>query len=120
MPPAHLALVACCLTFLLWGCASYHEAPLSPAANAAAIEARSLDDARLRRFITAGLGGADPATSWNLARLTLAALYFHPDLDVARAGLASAEAAVLTAGQRPNPTLNLAAVLGTGAAAGAI
>ncbi len=105
---------------LLAGCASYQAAPLSPAQNAAAIEARSLDDARLHKFIAAELGASDPAPGWDLARLTLAALYYHPDLDIARAGLEAARAAVTTAGQRPNPTLDLTAVFGTGAAAGAI
>lgn len=120
MPPVSLKFAATCLAILLAGCASYRAAPLSPAENAAAIDARSLDDARLRKFITIEFGDATPSRSWDLARLTLAALYFHPDLDVARARLASAQAAVLTADQRPNPTLNVAAVLGTSATAGAI
>ena len=33
--------------------------------------------------------------------LTLAAFYFHPELDVARAQWAVAEAARITAGERP-------------------
>lgn len=44
---------------------------------------------------------------WDLRRLTLAAVYFHPDLEVADARLAVAEAAIRTAAQRPNPSFNL-------------
>jgi outer membrane protein TolC len=38
--------------------------------------------------------------------LSLAALYFNPVLDLARARLSTAEGAVLTAGARPNPTFD--------------
>ena len=55
-----------------------------------------------------------------LARLTLAALYYHADLDIARADLAAAKAGVTIAGERPNPTLNLTALVATNAVAGAI
>ncbi|WP_298671484.1 TolC family protein [uncultured Sphingomonas sp.] len=37
----------------------------------------------------------------------MAAVYFHPDLDVADAQLAVAQAAIRTAAQRPNPSFNL-------------
>ena len=119
MRHARFALLFGCVTGLVAGCANEPPAALSPAANAAALEARSLADPRLRQFIAAELGHGAPAdgTPWGLARLTLAALYYHPDLDIARARLAAAGAAVETARQLPNPTLNLAAVLGTGGAA---
>lgn len=120
MATAGHSVVAGCLLVLLGGCASYQASLLSPAANAAALEARSLDDPRLQAFIAGQLGGAAREAKWDLARLTLAAVYFHPDLDIARAGLAAAEAAVLTVAQPPNPTLNLAAIFGTAAVGGAI
>ncbi len=44
--------------------------------------------------------------SWDLTRLTLAALYYHPNLDIARAKLAEARAGVITARQVPNPSLS--------------
>jgi outer membrane protein, heavy metal efflux system len=95
---------------LLAGCASYHPAPISPAQNAQAIQARSLGAARLQEFIAAAdTGAAAPAggdTEWNLATLTLAALYYHPTLDLARANLDEARAGVLTARQLPNPSLS--------------
>lgn len=46
-----------------------------------------------------------PAPKWNFEMLTLAAFYYHPSLDVARAAWAEAKAGIVTAGARPNPTL---------------
>ena len=109
-----------CVAMVL-GCARYEPAPIMPAQSAAAFEARSLGDARLRKFIAAALGPTVAGNStWDLGRLTLAALYYHPDLDLARAKLATARAGAVTASQRPNPTLDVAAVFGTSAAAAAI
>ena len=90
------------------GCARYQPEPLSAAANAAALESRDLaGNTRLEHFIRASLPGqAVGPVHWDLDSLTLAALYFHPDLDIARSKLAAARAAVATARQRPNPTLN--------------
>jgi outer membrane protein TolC len=48
-----------------------------------------------------------PPKTWNLQTLSLAALYFNPALDLARARLARADAAMVTAGARPNPTLGI-------------
>ena len=112
--PVVVVLFAFCI-----GCATPPPAPaLSPEAGAAALAARRLDDPRLLAFIDAAerldpgqadpAGGGDKAAGpppWTLRRLTLAALYFHPDLDVARSALALAEAGKVTAGERPNPSL---------------
>jgi cobalt-zinc-cadmium efflux system outer membrane protein len=112
------------LVALLTGCASYHPAPISAAQNAQAIQARSLGDARLQEFITAagtGGGASDGSKAeWNLTTLTLAALYYHPNLDLARANVDEARAGVLTARQLPNPSLSFEDLAFTpGAAAGA-
>jgi outer membrane protein TolC len=40
--------------------------------------------------------------------ILLAALYFNPDLDVARKQVEVAEAGIITAGERPNPSLRVA------------
>lgn len=45
-----------------------------------------------------------PPEKWDLSMLTLAAFYYNPDLDVARARWEVAKAEVITAGGRPNPT----------------
>ncbi|MGB6310856.1 MAG: TolC family protein [Steroidobacteraceae bacterium] len=115
--PARLTLIATALAMLCAGCAAYRPAPLSAAENAQSIQARSLDDPRLRTFVAAAqagnssheLGasadGGNPA-NWDLEALILAALYFHPNLDLARADVAEARAGVQTARQVPNPSLS--------------
>jgi cobalt-zinc-cadmium efflux system outer membrane protein len=94
------------LAALITGCASYQPEPLSPADRAAAIGARTLDNPRLLNFIALEHGGAPDGKRWDLADLTLAALYYHPDLDIARAKLDAAAAGATTAAQVPNPSLS--------------
>jgi outer membrane protein TolC len=48
-----------------------------------------------------------PAASWDFDTLTLAAFYYHPSLELARAQWAVARGGEVTAGQRPNPSLNV-------------
>ncbi len=98
------------LTIVVAGCAQYRPEPFSAERHAAALEERSFNDPRLGEFVALGLprqrkGGR----AWELSSLTLAALYYHPDLDVSRAKLVSARAAVITAAQIPNPTLSASA-----------
>ncbi|GGA58890.1 hypothetical protein GCM10011395_31460 [Sphingomonas psychrolutea] len=95
------------LTILLTGCASVPSRPLVPEINAATLDARSLNDPRLQAFLTASDAAAAPTDPWDLHRLTLAAVFFHSDIEVADARLAVAEAAIRTAAQRPNPSFNL-------------
>jgi cobalt-zinc-cadmium efflux system outer membrane protein len=91
------------------GCATYRPEVIAPAASVAVLEARTLDDPRLTTFIDAvSPGPTRRAPTWSLETLTLAAVYFHPDLALADAKLAAAaEAAIRTARQRPNPTLTV-------------
>lgn len=92
----------------LAACASYHSKPLSSSKTASAFEARTLEDPDLKAFLEKNLQREItpwPPRSWDLTMLTLAASYYHPDLDVARARWGVAEAGVVTAGQRPNPSL---------------
>jgi outer membrane protein TolC len=102
-----LALLACGLAA---GCAHFEPKPLSPAATASALESRSLDDPGLRSFLEQNLhrdAAAGPARAWDFEMLTLAAFYYHPDLEVARAEWNTAQAAIQTAGGRPNPSVSL-------------
>ena len=94
------------LLILLAGCASYRPEPLSTADRAAAIGARSLDNPRLLTFMSLEHAAPPAQGRWDLADLTLAAVYYHPQLDIARAKLAEARAGVMTAGQAPNPSLS--------------
>ena len=90
---------------LLCGCAHYEPAPIAPERSVAAWDARSLADAGLRDFIAANLDRLPeswPPEEWNLDLLTLAAFYYHPDLDVARASTRVLDAGVMTAAARPN------------------
>ncbi|MGA2555880.1 MAG: TolC family protein, partial [Verrucomicrobiota bacterium] len=100
---------------LLWGglacgCAHFEPKPVSPAQTASALEGRTLEDPGLRNFLEKNLpraaaGGLPRA--WDMEMFTLAAFYYHPDLEVARAEWAVARAAIQTAGGRPNPTLSV-------------
>lgn len=47
-----------------------------------------------------------PVQQWGLRELTLAALFFHPQLEVARAQWRAAQAAETTAGHKPNPSIS--------------
>lgn len=88
----------------------YHPKPIEPAATAARLESRSLADPGLHKFIETNLHRNlpnRPAKSWNLQMLSLAALYYSPVLEQARAQVSAAQAAVVTAGARPNPSIHL-------------
>jgi outer membrane protein TolC len=90
------------------GCAHYEPLKLDPAESATALESRSLASPELRSYLETALGhalGQWPLPSWDLQTLTLAAFFFSPDLDVARAQWARAEAGRVTAAARPNPKL---------------
>lgn len=100
-------------TLSLSGCAvrHYQAAPIVPSETASRLQGRSLDDPGLQSFLEANLGhavGEWPLRTWDIRSLTLAALYFNPAMDAARARAAAAQAAIQTAGARPNPTLSLA------------
>lgn len=63
---------------LLAGCARFHSRPILPAETAAALDARTLDDAHFRAFLEKNAGhpfDAWPLRSWDLDTLTLAAWY---------------------------------------------
>jgi len=98
----------CVVTLLattLTGCVAYQAKDINPATTQSRLESRSLSDAGLEKFIVTH--GQPAATdSWDVARLTLAAFFFSPEVDVARAQLAEAEAGVRTAQARPNPTFS--------------
>src|SRR5258708_6872717 len=74
------------------GCVRYTPEPLVPEQSAADLTDRAL-----------GSG------TWDRARLTAAALRMQPELEVARAKLATARAAMITAGARPNPSIGFSA-----------
>lgn len=94
----------------LLGCAHYQPAPIAPAQSAAALEERSLDAGGLKVFVERNSPQPLPEwplRQWDFEKLTLAALYYHPSLDVARAQWNVARAGELAAGARANPTVGL-------------
>ena len=92
----------------LTSCVRFHPQPINPAKNIADFESRTLDHPDLKKFLEQNLTRdiSWPPPSWDFNQLTLAAFYYHPDLDVARAKWAVAKGGKITAGERPNPTVS--------------
>ena len=87
----------------LSSCVKYRPRPLDPLRSEQQFRARTLADPALRTFLK--------REDWPPARLGLndlaaVAFYYHSDLDVARAQFHTAQAAVLTAKARPNPSFS--------------
>ena len=101
-----LPLVASAM--LTAACARFEPRPISAEDSAIQFEQRTLTELNFKQFLANN--GVAPPTAWpqrlwGLEQLTLAALYFNPDLDVARAQLVGSQAAEITAAQRLNPLL---------------
>jgi cobalt-zinc-cadmium efflux system outer membrane protein len=95
------------LALAMMACVRYHPKPISAPGSVFAFEARRLDAPELRDFLLANKEVEDwPPGVWDLKALTLAALYYHPDMDMARAQWGVANAGRITAGERPNPSVN--------------
>jgi outer membrane protein, heavy metal efflux system len=97
-------------SMLAAGCAAqrYQSAPIAAEQTAAAFAARTLDDPGLRAFAEPLYApDAWPPSDWDYRALSLAALYYNPGIDAARARIAESQAKILTAGARPNPSLAL-------------
>ncbi|UMY33425.1 TolC family protein [Burkholderia contaminans] len=100
-------LVVCAL---LGGCATYHPQPIVPLLIARQFEDRSLASDELHAYLVRELGhdvAQWPLPRWNRETLTLAAWYYSPALDVARAQWGTAKAGIDVAGAIPNPVLQL-------------
>ncbi len=97
------------LGVLAAGCVHFQPRPVAPGRLYDAFEARTLDRADLGGYLrTNNLAASWPLTRWDLPSLTLAAFFYHPDLDVARAQLAVSQGELTGAGERPNPTFHVA------------
>jgi len=119
-PCAGFLLLAACLAPLLAACVSVKPVTLTAQQASAQFEARRLDDAGLKLFATQPAAGfaSWPPDHWDRRALEVAALYFSPSLTVARARWQVAEAAIATADEIPNPSLNLSAQYVSNAVAG--
>ena len=90
------------------GCTRFQDRPLSASGNLDAFESRTLDRDDLKTYVQANITTAQwPLKTWDLAGLTLAAFFYHPDLDVARAQLATTQGEMKTAGEQPNPSVSV-------------
>jgi outer membrane protein TolC len=92
------------LPLFISGCASFEDQPLKPVESVARIEARSLSNPQLWQFIDSVIGHKK---AWDIDSLTLAAIYYHSDVALAQALADTADAAIKTAGQRPNPSFTI-------------
>lgn len=108
------------MALFLGGCAHFESKPLDVVQMSGDFDARTLDTTELRVSVETNLGpvSAWPLVQWNFEQLTLAALFLHPKLDVARAELASVRAAEITAGGLPNPTVGVTPEYNFNAASG--
>lgn len=86
------------------GFQSYNAKPISQALSAAKFRSHDPNSEDFRAYLVTQGYPPDqfPIKQWGLRELTLCALYFHPDLDVARAQWRSAQAEEATVGQRPD------------------
>jgi len=94
----------------LAGCIRFHPRPLSPADSATDLENRSLTNPALQTFLEHNLHRELTNTrtvAWDFDMLLLAAFYYQPSLEVARAQWRVAQAEIKTAGGRPNPTVSV-------------
>jgi len=100
-------LLASCL---LGACATqtYEAKPIAPEQWAAQWRERNLQSQQLQTYLATQGAAEDrlPVKTWGLPELTLAAFFFHPDLDLARAQWRAAQAGNITAAQKPNPALS--------------
>jgi cobalt-zinc-cadmium efflux system outer membrane protein len=88
-------------------CILYHAKPLQPSRVLADYETRTLASPELKNYLLAKSAVKDwPPQVWDLHSLTLAAFFYNPELDLARAQWAAAAAGRITAGERLNPTIS--------------
>jgi len=106
-PRSWVGIVLLCLVAA--SCVGYDPRPISPVGTLDDFVGRRLDGPELAEFLRTSQGIADwPPPAWDLHALTLAAFYYSPMLDVARAQWGVARGGVITAGGRPNPAFKTA------------
>ncbi len=102
--------IAFTLALIVSGCVTFQPHPISPAETSTMLQARTLADTSLESFMEKNLKqkfSSWPPGTWNFDMLTLAALYFNPDIRIARAEYKLSEAGVTTAKEIPNPAISL-------------
>ncbi|RZF24988.1 TolC family protein [Paraburkholderia sp. UYCP14C] len=92
------------------GCTTYRPEPIAAAQLAQEFEQRSLASEEFRAYVVRATGrdfAPWPPARWNRELLTLAAFYYSPALDLARAQWGTAKAGIDVANSIPNPVLQL-------------
>ncbi|MFX1765120.1 TolC family protein [Paraburkholderia sp. A1RI-2L] len=103
-------LIAFMASAAMAGCTTYHPQPIAPEQLAQQFEQRSLVSEDLHAYVVRETGhdaAPWPPAVWNREMLTLAAFYYSPALDLARAQWSTAKAGIDVAGSIPNPVLQL-------------
>jgi cobalt-zinc-cadmium efflux system outer membrane protein len=103
---AVLVLFFTCILFN--GCVHFEAKPLDASENLLRLEQRSLEEPDLKEFVETNLHktfSVWPPDPLNFETLTLAALYYSPDLNAARAKYHETEAAKISSGERPDPAI---------------
>jgi outer membrane protein TolC len=98
------------MSLILNGCGfqSYSAKPIKPLDVSTKLELRSPNNLEFQEFLRSQNYPKSklPITLWGENELTLSALFFHPDLNVARTLLRRAQSAEITAAQHPEIGLN--------------
>ncbi|HEY8118805.1 MAG TPA: TolC family protein [Methylophilaceae bacterium] len=102
----HLVAYAISACILLAGCGfqTYSPKPINPSLSAVGYRSHDPNGEQFSNYLIAQGYPAEklPIKQWGVNELTLCALFFHPELDLARAQWQSAKAEQITATQRPD------------------
>ena len=106
-----LILLGLSLTAGGCGFQSYIAKPIKPNEVIQQLEAQSPESTQFQEYLIAQNYPQNqfPIKEWGLTELTYSALFFHPDLNVARAQWRAAQSSEITAAQRPEIGINAAA-----------
>lgn len=108
--PVHNTILIGCISTLLSACGflQYVAKPIDTKEIAVKLSSKSPVSEEFQRFLmNSGYSREQlPLQRWGAEELTYCALFFHPDLDVARAKLRTAEAIKLSAAEKPYPAIS--------------
>ncbi|WP_334107215.1 TolC family protein [Methylobacillus sp.] len=101
-------IILCSLLAAGCGYQQYQAHPLAAEQGQVSFRVHDIQDSGFLAYLQESGYDHVPA-QWDWQELLFCTLYFHPDLDVARAQLSRATAAITTAQQRPNPGISTGA-----------
>ncbi len=101
-----MKLIWLVLLFVMAGCVTYQDRPLLPEKTLDDFESRCLGTDELETYLDKNLESGS-SSSWDLPKLTLAAFFYNPKLDVARSRLSGAKGQEKAAAEYPNPDLGI-------------